>query len=102
MEDLTGVELSILVSSNGFDLAVPKLIAGTERAICDDIQTINEWYLKEDIKAFGFDTIAVSTERLNGVCEHLNQNLIIILYLACHHYIHEIMPDIIFITCMGA
>ena len=82
MEGLTGVEkvdrLPILVSSNGLDhlLVVPNFTDGTGQAICDVIiQTTDEWNLKGDIKAFSFDTTAVNTGRLNGVCELLESKL---------------------------
>nr|XP_047146815.1 uncharacterized protein LOC124819345 [Hydra vulgaris] len=109
MKDLTGDEkvdrLPIVVSSDGVDqlLAVPKLSLGTGHAICDAIvQIIDDWKIKDDIKAFSFDTTAANTGRRNGACVLLEGKLgHDVLYLACRHHIHEIMLEEVFSLCIS-
>jgi len=69
--------------------------------MCDAIiETIDDWNLREDIKAFSFDTTASNTGRVNGVCVLLEATLgRNILYLACRHHIHEIMLEEVFSIC---
>ena len=99
MVSLTGDEkvdkLCIIVFCDGVDqlLALPRLTTGTEQALSDAIvQTINEWNLNDNIKAFSFDTASANTGRHNGACTLLDAKLgHDALYLACRHHIHEII-----------
>ena len=109
MADLIGDKkvdrLPILASSDGIDqlLAVSKLTTRTGQTMCDAIiETIDDWNLREAVKAFSFVTTASSTGRMNGVCVLLEATLgRNILYLACRHHIQEIMLEEVFSTCMG-
>ena len=71
--------------------------------MCDAIiETIDDWNLREDVKAFSFDTTPSNTGRVNGVCVLLEARLgRNILYLACRHHIFEIMLEEVFSSCMG-
>jgi len=63
MEDLTGDEkvdqLPIIVSGSGIEqlLYVPKLAAGTGKAMADAIMaTLSDWGITDSIRALCFDT----------------------------------------------
>ena len=97
--------LPIIVFGDGVDqlLAVPQMTTGTGQAISDAfIQTINEWNLNDDIKAFSFDTTTANAGRHNGACTLLEAKLgHDALYLACRHHIHEIILEEVFSSCFG-
>ena len=109
MVSLTGDEkvdrLRIIISCNSVDqlLAVPQLTTGTEQAKSDAIiQTINEWILNVDVKAFSFDTTSAITGLHNGTCTLLEAKLgHDALYLACRHHIHEIIVEEMFSSCFN-
>jgi hypothetical protein len=59
----------------------------------------DKWNIKDEIKAFSFDTTVANTVRMNGVSVLLEEKLRDdVLYLACHHHIHEIMLEPFFST----
>lgn len=110
MDDLVGDvkvdRLPILASCDGIDqlLSVQKLSTGTGRAMAGAIiGTIDDWNLRDDVKALSFDTTASNTGQFNGACvlleKEFGRNL---LYLACRHHIHEIMLEEVFSTCLGS
>lgn len=109
MKDLTGDEkvdrLPILVSGSGMDqlLSIPKLHAGTGKAMADAVyEVVCDWDIKDRIKAISFDTTAGNTGQKNGACAFveilLEKN---VLHWACRHHIHEIMLEEAFNITMG-
>ena len=100
--DLTGhaslrkVErLPIIVSSSFHEqlLNVPALVSGTGQAIADAVvDALEEWKIKENVKAMSFDTTASNTGVRAGAAvlieEKLNKEL---LHLACRHHIFEVI-----------
>jgi len=73
--------------------------------MCDvTIKTIDDWGLRDDIKAFTFDMTAANSGRLNGVpvCALLEAKLDKgALCLSCCHHIHEIVLEEVFSSCLG-
>ncbi|KAK3923591.1 Bifunctional protein TilS/HprT [Frankliniella fusca] len=84
-------------------LGVPKVAGGDAGSEFDAIKVlINEWGVKDRIRAMGFDTTASNTGRHTGVCvrveRYLEKDL---LYLACRHHIFEIVLGGVFKMCLG-
>lgn len=54
--------------------------------------------MREDIKAFSFNTTASNIRRINGVCVLLKAILgCYILYFAYRNHIHKIIPEEVYI-----
>jgi hypothetical protein len=107
MEDLTGKEvvdrLPILVSREGVVklIFVPKLAnsqAVTTAAVIYD--TIQDWDIADRIKGFSFDTTAVNTGRVGGVCVLLEQQPDgrRVIQLACRHHVFELVLEAVYST----
>ena len=106
MENLTGSgrdrvdRLPVLVSGQNVVklLAVPKLPDGTAILTTGAIvQIVDEWGLRNRVRALCFDTTAVNSGILGGVCIRLELEVgRELLHLACRHHIWEIMLEKVF------
>ena len=99
LPELTGSEnvvrfpITISCGHNEKLLQVPCLESGTGReqasAVCNAIQ---EWDIQDKMNALVFDTTAINTGRINGICtiiENLLQKPL--TWLACGNYLNEII-----------
>ena len=81
-------------------LAVPKLAnsqAVTTAAVIYD--TIQDWNIADRIRGLSFDTTAVNTGRVGGVCVLLEQKLNgKVLQLACRHHVLELVLEAVYST----
>src|SRR5688572_15620925 len=92
--------LPVLVSGHHVEklLAVPKLENATaivtKRAM---VQVIDEWGLRERIKALCFDTTAVNSGVIERVCTRQEREFgRELLHLACRQHVSEIMLQKVF------
>ncbi|XP_044593839.1 uncharacterized protein LOC123271268 [Cotesia glomerata] len=95
--------LPVIVTGLDFEhiLGVPKLVTGDSKNQTDAIiKLLDEWKIKNKIKALCFDTAAVNTGLNNGTCtqleRELNRNL---LHLGCRHHIYELVLRSVAETC---
>lgn len=106
MDNLTGPErdrvdrLPVLVSGHDVVklLAVPKLENATAILTTGAIvNIIDEWGLRGRVKALCFDTTAVNSGIIGGVCIRLERQFgRELLHLACRHQVAEIMLEKVF------
>jgi hypothetical protein len=106
MDNLTGPgrdrvdRLPVLVSGQDVIklLAVPKLENATAILTTEAIvNIIDEWGLRGRVKALCFDTTAVNSGIIGGVCTRLERQFDReLLHLACRHHVAEIMLEKVF------
>ena len=84
-------------------LAVPKLPNGTGQAAADAVlAALDDWEVKDRVKALSFDTTASNTGLSAGACTIIEQRLEHdVLHLACRHHIYELVLEKAMATCLG-
>ncbi|KAL4135150.1 hypothetical protein QTP88_006793 [Uroleucon formosanum] len=107
---LTGNEyvdrLPVLITNNNSEylLGVPKLESATGKEQAQAIfHALQDWGIKDSVKAICCDTTASNTGRLNGACVLLEQLLEKdLLYLPCRHHISEVILKSVFDVKFGS
>jgi hypothetical protein len=110
LRDLTGNEtidrLPVLVSGIGISqlLVAAKLQSSTGQAQAAAVYgALNNWGIKDRVRAMSFDTTSSNTGLANGACVLLEKMLgINLLSLACRHHIFELVIGAVFKECMGS
>jgi len=96
--------LAVVVSGNGVSqlLGVPRIPTGTGECQAQAVyQCIEEWGIKNRIKALAFDTTASNTGEKKGACALLQQKFdCCLLHVACRHHMFEIVLEAVFHECM--
>jgi hypothetical protein len=110
LRDLIGREtidrLPILVSGRGVAqlLRVAKLPSSTGLAQANVVcAALQEWGVANRVCAMSFDTTSSNTGMKSGACILIEEMLggVDLLWLACRHYIFELIIGAVFQVCMG-
>ena len=79
-------------------MGIPKLMSGTgDQIAVAVVECLEDWNIKDSVKAMWFDTTASNTGRKKGACvaieAKLNRNL---LCFTCRHHVNEIIVSDVF------
>ena len=103
LNDVDAERLPIIVSGGGKSklLAVPKLESGTGENIAKAvIEALDDWGLRNRVRAMCFDTTISNTGEKKGACTIIENELgSKLLRTACRHHILEIIISSVFDKC---